>query len=170
MVLQNIFSNNLIINARQISRDSKIYEAFKPQLYDVLKISFEDYMSDKELRKKYRYKYLAIKSHFQKQNHQQSLSDEDCLIKITEQGQIWKEFVETAVEHTQDNGKQFLEQITMEKFVVMSTDEKKELENNIVKSAIRKIRSISKSLYSNLNELNQMLDNNTNNEQITHKR
>ena len=156
MVLQNIFSNNLIINAKQISRDSKIYEAFKPQLYDVLKISLEDYMSDKELRKKYRYKYLAIKSHFQKKNQRHSFSDEDCLIKITEQGQIWKEFVETAVEHTQDNGKQFLEQITMEKFVV--------------KSAIRKIRSISKSLYSNLNELNQMLDNNTNNEQITHKR
>ena len=125
-------------------------------------------MSDIQLRTKFRYKYLAIKSHFQKQNHQQSLSDEDCLIKIAEQGQIWKAFVETAVEHTQDNGKQFLEQITMEKFVVMSTDEKKELENNIVKSAIRKIRSISNS--SDLNELNQMFDNNTNSGQITHKR
>ena len=168
MQLQNIFLNNLIINAIQISRDSKIYEAFKPQLYDILNISLEDYMKDKELRKQYRYKYLAIKTHFQKKNRHHRFSDEDCLIKITEQGHIWKEFVVTAIEHTSDKGRMFLEKVTMEKFVIMSIAEKKEIEDQIVLSAVTKIRELSNSSETASVELDKMLNDNTNTKIITH--
>ena len=65
MALAEIFSSGLTSIAKSTSRDSKIYEAFKPYLSDILGIDLETFLKNKELRRAYQQKYEAIKEKFQ---------------------------------------------------------------------------------------------------------
>lgn len=172
MVLENILSNNIINSVRIISRDSKIYEAFKPY-FDIQNISLEDYMNNKELRRIYRKKYTVIKMHFQQQKQSRiPISDEECLIKITEQGIAWREFIETARENTTDNGASFLQSTPMDKFIMMTSRDKKVLEDKLVHAAVQRVRnfSIINQQSSTASELSNMLNDSNEEDNVTHRR
>ena len=147
MVLEEFFSTNLLNSAKMISRDSKIYEAFKVSLLNINGISLSKFMEDKDLRKQYRQKYGNIKAKFQAQtDSKKSISDEECLRKIALGSKEWEEFVLTAKENTIDAGESFVRNIPLERFVVMTPQEKHELENQLVNAAIQRVRNYTREL------------------------
>ena len=147
MVLEEFFSTNLLNSAKMISRDSKIYEAFKVSLLNINGISLSKFMEDKDLRKQYRQKYGNIKTKFQEQSDsKKSISDEDCLRKIALCSKEWEEFISTAKENTIDAGESFIRNIPLERFVVMTPQEKRDLENQLVNAAIQRVRNYTREL------------------------
>lgn len=147
MVLEEIFSTNLLNSAKLISRDSKIYEAFKSSLLNVHGITLSKFMKDKDLKKQYRQKYGDIKAKFQAQSgSKKTISDDDCLRKIALGSKEWEEFVSTAKENTSDAGESFIRNIPLERFVVMTPQEKYELENKLVNAAIERVRNYTREL------------------------
>ena len=160
MELAKIFLSNSFNNVKSISMDSKIYEAFKPYLFDTKKISLEEFMKDKELRYAYREKYQKVKAKLQKiSNTKCTLKDEECFAYIFKSCQEWQEFIETAKDNTLDNGESFIRALPLDRYLMMTNDQKSTLEENLIKSAITRVRTISQAISSqnNNDELNAML-------------
>ena len=61
MELAKIFSTITLNSAKVVSRDSKIYEAFKADLLDTRGITLEEFMKNKDMRKHYLDLFLSIK-------------------------------------------------------------------------------------------------------------
>ncbi len=170
MALENIFPNTLINTAKVVSRDSKIYEAFKPYLSGILGIELEAYMSNKELRNDYRQKYMVIKNSFQEREKRLlPMKDEECLAKIATSAIEWQEFISTAKENTLDEGESFISSTPLDKYVLMTAREKAALENKLVAAALERVRFYTEGFGSSNTELNSMLnDNNATEEQVSH--
>lgn len=144
MELAKIFINTSFNNARMISRDSKIYEAFKPYLLDMQEITLEQFMSDKELRKSYREKFLTIKSKLQKiRKTSNQLSDEQCLIHISKSCREWQDFIITAKENTLDNGESFIKRTPLDSYIIMTPAEKMSLEEQLISAAVERVRTFT---------------------------
>lgn len=162
-MLSSIFSKSTIINARSISKDSKIYEAFKPYLFGILGLDLEEFMRNKELRLAYRQKFAIIKSKFQSdENNGKSLTDEDCFRRIFRYSQEWQEFVSTARENTLDAGESFIESVPLDSFILMNYNQKETLEQWLITAAIEKIRAYTQDKVntSRTPKINMPIDNN----------
>ena len=159
MQIGKIFSVNLINDVKVVSKDSKIYEAFKPYLQDVLGTSLDEYMKDKELRREYRQKFAKIKEHFQKSDAKYlPIREEECLRRIAKYAKEWSEFILVARESTLDSGKGFIERTPLDKYILMSSRQKDELERQLMSETIKRIRSYANdSCLSNAQQLNEML-------------
>ena len=160
MELPKFFLTASFNNAKVISRDSKIYEAFKPYLLDMQGITLEQFMNDKELRKSYCEKFLAIKAKLQKINKSGNpLSDEKCLMHISKSCREWQDFIITAKENTLDNGESFIQKNPLDSYITMTTAEKLSLEEQLISAAIERVRTFTRDTIpsSDKLELNNMI-------------
>lgn len=168
MALAEIFSSGLTSIAKSTSRDSKIYEAFKPYLSDILGIDLETFLKNKELRRAYQQKYETIKEKFQSESTSRTpMKDEECLTRIVGYSGAWKEIITTAQEYTLDHGESIIKDIPLDKYILMSNSQKELLEQRIIVAAVERVKVISEQQA----ELHEMLrkENNKINMSETHK-
>ena len=168
MALANIFSSGLTSIAKATSKDSKIYEAFKPYLSDILGIDLETFLKNKELRRAYHQKYEAIKEKFQAESTSRvPIKDETCLTRIVGYSHAWKEIITTAQEYTLDHGTSIIKDTPLDKYILMSNSQKELLEQRLIAAAVEKVKVVSEQQ----KELHEMLhkENNKINMSETYK-
>ena len=170
MELAKIFSTITLNSAKVVSRDSKIYEAFKADLLDTRGISLEEFMKNKDMRKHYLDLFLSIKSNFECKKREE-ISDEQCLTNISKIGRQWKEFIDTAKDCTLDGGKEFISTTPLEKYIFMSTSEKNLLEDRLIQAAVTRFRTFQTADSNTATQLDSMFsDKKTNNEEKNNSR
>ncbi len=169
MVIPNIFS----IGSENHSRDIKIYKSFEPYLQGILGISQEEFLSDRNLRRTYQQKFTAIKAKFQSEARGKTvISDDECHNKISASAQGWEEFIKTAIDNTSDNGRSFIASTPLDRYILMSSEERNNLENQLNEAALSRLRAIfQKDNMHNSQELETMLNDKSDDvsDERTHK-
>lgn len=161
MELAKIFSTITLNSAKVVSRDSKIYEAFKADLLDTRGITLEEFMKNKDMRKHYLDLFLSIKSNFEHKKREE-ISDEQCLTNISKIGRQWKEFIDTAKDCTLDGGREFISTTPLEKYIFMSSAEKDLLEDRLVRAAVTRVRAFQTTDSNVAAQLDSMLSDKKN--------
>lgn len=156
MIIPNIFS----INSIGQSKDVKIYKSFEPYLKGILEISQEEFLRDRNLRHAYQQKFASIKTKFQIEERGRTvLSDDECHRRISRYAQSWQEFINTAISNTLDNGQTFIASTPLDRYILMSNEERYEIENQLNNAAIARLRAIlQRDNIPNSQELNTMLN------------
>lgn len=159
MVIPNIFS----INMEAQSKDANIYTSFEPYLFGVLGVSREDFMKDKNLRRTYQQKFAIIKSKFQAEvGSKRAITDIDCHNRIRSFTREWQDIITIAIENTADNGQEFIRTTPLDRYILMTNDEKRDLESRLNTAAIERVRSMFLGDNGNTSsrELEAMFQNN----------
>lgn len=154
MVMPNIFSLGLDSQ----SKDANIYTSFEPYLYGVLGIDQETFMKDKNLRRSYQQKFAMIKSKFQEETAS-TVTDTYCHNRIKRLAREWQDVIVVATENLADNGEEFIKNTPLDRYILMTDTEKRNIESQLTVAALERIRSIFQkdSKMTNSNELETML-------------
>ena len=129
-----------IASEKTYSSDCSIYQAYKRELKDIKEVEFIEFIQNNSLKEQYRQKTEMVRKTLEEQEHKE-VSTTRAIAKVKSSSKEWYEYIASADIAIPSNSKTFSKEYPLERFCIMTKEEKRKIEdkvNNLVLDKIKK--------------------------------